>query len=185
VDVFLYFFEAKDPEKKLWVSLNGVVGRVLLTLFQQSYKGFKRNFFKVRCSRKDPSILDEFPLYWTEKPNLRRVQCFKDLSTLEKDVCELFSGFATPLSTLELLKREYSPEDLDSYTGTFPFHPSFSCILVLFVADPLLFAQVCILMRIRRGDRRTFWPNKGRLPLGRVSRHPCLLLNRLSRLLSR
>jgi len=41
VDVFLYFFEAKDSGKKLWVSLNGVVGRVLLTLFQQSYKGFK------------------------------------------------------------------------------------------------------------------------------------------------
>jgi len=40
VDVFLFFFEAKIPGKKLWVSFNGVVGRVLLTLFQQSYKGF-------------------------------------------------------------------------------------------------------------------------------------------------
>jgi len=37
VDVFLYFFEVKDPGKKLWVSFNGVAGRVLLTLFQQSY----------------------------------------------------------------------------------------------------------------------------------------------------
>jgi len=33
VDVFLYFFEAKNPGKKLWLSFNGVVGRVLLTLF--------------------------------------------------------------------------------------------------------------------------------------------------------
>jgi len=34
VDVFLYFFEAKSPGKKLWVSFNGVAGKVLLTLFQ-------------------------------------------------------------------------------------------------------------------------------------------------------
>jgi len=42
VDVFLYFFEAKSPGRKLWMSFNGVVGRVLLTLFQQSYKGLCR-----------------------------------------------------------------------------------------------------------------------------------------------
>jgi len=50
VDVFLHFFEAKSPGKKLWVSFNGVVGRLLLTLFQQSYKGFKGKFFKVYCN---------------------------------------------------------------------------------------------------------------------------------------
>ena len=89
VDVFLYFFEAKDPGKKLWVSLNGVVGRVLLTFFQQSYKGFKKNFFKVRCNQRDASLLDGFPLYWTERPNLRRVRRPEDLSTLKRGVCEL------------------------------------------------------------------------------------------------
>jgi len=36
VDVFLYFFEAKSPCKKLWMSFNGVARKVLLTLFQQS-----------------------------------------------------------------------------------------------------------------------------------------------------
>jgi len=30
VDVFLFFFEAKSPGQKLWVSFNGVAGRVLL-----------------------------------------------------------------------------------------------------------------------------------------------------------
>jgi len=43
VDVFLHFFEAKNPGKNLWVSFSGVTGRVILTLFQQSYKGFKGN----------------------------------------------------------------------------------------------------------------------------------------------
>jgi len=33
VDVFLSFFEAKSPGKKLWVSFNRVAGRVLLSLF--------------------------------------------------------------------------------------------------------------------------------------------------------
>jgi len=61
VDVFLYFFEAKSPGKKLWVSFNGVAGRVLFTLFQQSYKGFKGKFFKVCCNDYDPALLDGFP----------------------------------------------------------------------------------------------------------------------------
>ena len=63
MDVFLYFFEAKNPGEKLWVSFNGVVGRVLLTLFQQSYRGFKGKFFKIRCNKNDPTLLDGFPLY--------------------------------------------------------------------------------------------------------------------------
>ena len=63
VDVFLHFFEAKSPGKKLWVSFNGVAGRVLLTLFQQSYKGFKGKFLKVCCNDHDPTLLDGFPLY--------------------------------------------------------------------------------------------------------------------------
>jgi len=137
VDVFLYFFEAKDPGKKLWVNLNGVAGRVLLTLFQQSYKGFKKNFFKVRCNRRDPSLLDGFPLYWTEKSNLRRVRRLEDLSTLERSVCEFLSEFTAPLNTLELLKREYSPEDLESYIGIpsllgFLLCYGLACIMVLF-----------------------------------------------------
>jgi len=70
MDAFLFFFEAKSPGKKLWVSFNSVAGRVLLTLFQQSYKGFKKNFFKVRSNRRDPALLDGFPLYWAENPNL-------------------------------------------------------------------------------------------------------------------
>jgi len=46
VEVFLYFFEAKRLGRQLWVSFNGVAGRALLSLFQQSYKGFKGKFLK-------------------------------------------------------------------------------------------------------------------------------------------
>jgi len=90
--MFLYFFEAKSPGKKLWVSFNGVAGRVLLTLFQQSYKGFKGQFFKVQCNRKDPTLLDGFPLYWAEKPKLEKPRCLEDLPPQEWEVCDLLSG---------------------------------------------------------------------------------------------
>jgi len=80
VDVFLYFFEAKNLGKKLWMSFNGVVGRVLLSLFQQSYKGFKGKFFKIFCSKFNPTLLDEFPLYWVEKPGLKKPRCLEDLA---------------------------------------------------------------------------------------------------------
>jgi len=63
VDVFLFFFEAKSPGKKLWVSFNNVARKVLLTLFQQSNKGFKKHLFKVRNNRRDPTLLGGFPLY--------------------------------------------------------------------------------------------------------------------------
>jgi len=47
VDVFLHFFEAKSPGKNLWVSFSGITGRIILSLFQQSYKGFRGKFFRV------------------------------------------------------------------------------------------------------------------------------------------
>jgi len=72
VDVFLYFFEAKNPGKRLWLTFKGVAGKVLLTLFQESYKGFRKKFFKVSCSVYDPTLLDGFPLYWVEKRRLKK-----------------------------------------------------------------------------------------------------------------
>jgi len=74
VDVFLHYFEAKNPGKNLWVSFSGVTGRVILTLFQQSYKGFKRKFFRVCCSGHDSTLLDKFPLYWVGKLTLKKSQ---------------------------------------------------------------------------------------------------------------
>jgi len=47
VEVFLYFFEAKNSGRQLWVSLNGAPRRALLTLFQSSYKNFKGKFLKI------------------------------------------------------------------------------------------------------------------------------------------
>jgi len=63
VDVFLYLFEAMNPGDRLWVSHNGVAGRSILSIFQQSYKDWKGKFVRVRCNDRDPSLLDGFPLF--------------------------------------------------------------------------------------------------------------------------
>ena len=122
VDVFLYFFEAKSPGKKPWVSFNGVAGRVLLTLFQQSYKGFKWKFFKIRCSKHDPTFLDGFPLYWVEEPRLKKPRFLKDLPLREREVCNFFSNLRVVFSSIELLKLEYNAATLKGYVGT-PLSP--------------------------------------------------------------
>jgi len=136
VDMFLYFFEAKSPGQKLWVSFNSVVGKVLLTLFQQSYKGFKKHFFKVWCNRRDPTLLDRFPLYWAKKPNLQKPRYLEDLPSQEQEVCNLLSGLQAPFNTVELLKLEFSPKTLKSYIGML-FDYAFSCLFA-YCVDLLL-----------------------------------------------
>ena len=83
VEVFLYFFEAKRSGLELWLSFNGVAGRVLLTLFQQSYKGFKGKFFKIHYKDNDPTLLNNFPLYWTEEPKFQKPKRLEDMPQQE------------------------------------------------------------------------------------------------------
>jgi len=94
VDVFLYFFEVKRLSQKLWVSFNEVVGRVLLTLFQQSYKGFKGKFFKICCNDNDLNLLDGFPLYWTKEPEFQKPRCLEKTCPNENKRC----GSSSPTS---------------------------------------------------------------------------------------
>ena len=62
-DVFLFLFEAKNPGDRLWVSLNGIAGRLILSIFQKSYKDWKGKFVQVCQNDQDTSLLDGFPLY--------------------------------------------------------------------------------------------------------------------------
>ena len=73
----MFLFEAKHPGDRLWVSLNGIVGRSILSIFQQSYKDWKGKFVQVRSNDKDTSLLDGFPLYWVNKGNRESKSCFR------------------------------------------------------------------------------------------------------------
>jgi len=125
MDVFLYFFEAKNPGKKLWMSFNGAAGRVLLTLFQQSYKGFKKKFLKICCSIHDPTLLDGFSLYWVEKLRIKKPRSLDDLAPPNREVCQLLSSLGVVFNTAELIKLEFYAKALKSYIGTFPISASY------------------------------------------------------------
>jgi len=91
VDVFLYLFEAKNPGDRLWVSLNEVTGRSILSIFQQSYKDWKGKFVRVYCNDRDPTLLDGFPLYWVNKgkkeSSFRRARGPEKMGELDRDLC--------------------------------------------------------------------------------------------------
>ena len=111
VEAFLYFFEAKRLGHQLWVSFNGVAGRALLSLFQQSYKGFKGKFLKIRCNKRDPTLLDEFPLYWTKKPTFQTARCLDNMPQWDQEVCHFFSSLKVLFDTTTLISQEFSQGD--------------------------------------------------------------------------
>jgi len=111
VEVFLYFFEAKHLGCQLWVSFNGVVGRALLSLFQQSYKGLKGKFLNIRCNKKDLTLLDGFPLYWTKKPNFQSAWHLEDMFQRDQEVCHFLSSLKVVFYTTTLISPEFSQGD--------------------------------------------------------------------------
>ena len=117
VDVFLHFFEVKKQGKSLWVSFSGVAGRILLTLFQNSYKGWKGQFFRVCANKHNPTTLDGFPLYWVEKPKLIKPKSLDELSSADKEVCVALAGLRVVFSTLKLIACEFNANALSEYFG--------------------------------------------------------------------
>ena len=93
-------------------------GRVILTLFQSSYKGFKRKFFRVCCFEQDKTALDGFPLYWVGKINLEKAKTLDELSSTDREVCQVWASLRVVCSTPELIKYEYIPANLAHYIGT-------------------------------------------------------------------
>ena len=126
VDVFLFLFEAKNPGDRLWVSLNGVAGRSILSIFQQSYKDWKGKFVRVCCNVQDPTLLDKFPLYWVNKgkkeskDNFRRARGPEKMGELDKDLCNFWKGVASSnitLATSSIITYEFHKSQLDFHIG--------------------------------------------------------------------
>ena len=122
VDIFLHFFEVKKQGKSPWASLRGIAGRAILSLFQQSYKGWKGKFFKVCCSEYDQAALDDFPLYWVEEVKLTKPKSLDELPLADREICQVLgsvSGFDTSI----LISREHDAEGLTRYISiaTTPF----------------------------------------------------------------
>jgi len=117
VDVFLHFFEVKKQGKSCWVSFSGIAGRILLTLFQNSFKNWKGKFFRVCCAKHDPTALDGFPLYWTEHPKLLKPKTLEELSPADRAISEALAGLDIAFSTAKLIACEYNAHSLTTYFG--------------------------------------------------------------------
>jgi len=129
VDVFLHFFEVKKQGKSLWISFSGVAGRILLTLFQNSYKGWKGQFFRVCCTKHDPTALDGFPLYWAEKPKLLKPKSLDELTSTDREVCVALADLGVVFSTMKLIACEFNADALSGYFGRKIYTPT--CFLYI------------------------------------------------------
>jgi len=135
-DIFLHFFEVKKQGKSLWVSLNGICGRVLLTLFQQSFKWWKGKFFKVCCSNFDPSALDDFPLYWVKEVKHTKPKSLDELLSTDREACQILASVGA-FDTPTMRSLEYNAEALAKYI-------SMITSLIAFYSLPLLVLTLCM-----------------------------------------
>ena len=126
IDVFLFLFEAKNPGDRPWVSLNGIAGRSILSIFQQSYKDWKGKFVKVCQNDQDPSLLDGFPLYWVNKGNkdfkdsFRRPRSPDNMGELDKDLCLFWKSVAAAnitFPTVSIISFEFLEDQLEAHIG--------------------------------------------------------------------
>jgi len=159
VDIFLHFFEVKKQGKSFWVSFSGIEGRILLTLFQNSYKSWKGKFFRECYAKHDPTALDDFPLYWTEHPKLLKAKTLEELSPADRGVCKALASLGIIFDTLKLIACEYNAHSLTTYFGRVTSFLSFSVISILLphvcsiglfrllslVLSALCFARLCVL----------------------------------------
>jgi len=155
VDIFLHFFEVKKQRKTLWVSFSGVAGRIILTLFWNSYKGWKGKFFRVCCTKHDPTALDGFPLYWVKEPRLIKPKSLDELPSADREVCVALAGMGVVFNTVELIAREFDADALTQYFGRriyahtcllylCPLMCSLLLLYVLFICSKLLCVTMCI-----------------------------------------
>jgi len=138
VDVFLHFFEVKKQGKSLWVSFSGIAGRVLFSLFQQSYKGWWGKFFRVCYAKHDHVALDGFPLYLVQEVKLTKPKTLDELPSTDREVCQVLASVGV-LDTAELIAYEYDVEALTRYIST-RTTPHFSVLDFCFCLFSLLLA---------------------------------------------
>jgi len=133
-NVFLHFFEAKNPGDRSWVSLNGVSGRVILGLYQQSFKDWKGRFYMITSNEHSPTLLEGFPLYWVPKVEFRKPRGLEAMAPYERELCGLLSSLGAKFGSSTLIKHEFDAEMLKKYIG-----------LLSLLSFNLLFIWACIL----------------------------------------
>ena len=108
------------------MSLNGIAGRSIFSIFQQSYKDWKGKFVQVRPNDKDASLLDGFPLYWVNKGNkeskgsFRRPRSPDNMGAWDKDLClfwKIVADANITFLTTALISFEFFEDQLEAQIG--------------------------------------------------------------------
>jgi len=131
-DVFLHFFEAKNPGDRSWLSLNGVIGRVILGLYQQSFKDWKGRFYMITSNKHSPTLLEGFPLYWVPKVEFKKSRGLEAMAPYERELCSLLSSLGAKFGSSTLIKHEFDADMLKKYIGLHPL-PSFRLVILAHV----------------------------------------------------
>jgi len=69
------------------------------------------------CSEQDQTALDGFPLYWVGALKLKKAKTLDELSSADREVCQVLASLGVIFNTAELIKNEYSPTGLAGYFG--------------------------------------------------------------------
>ncbi len=92
--------------------------RIILSLFQNSFNRWKGKFFKVRATKFDPTALEGFPLYWSERPISTKALALDDLAPADREVCKALAGLGVVFDTAKLIVNEFNAHGLSTYFGT-------------------------------------------------------------------
>nr|KYP57883.1 hypothetical protein KK1_004165 [Cajanus cajan] len=124
--VFFHFYQLKIgvPPYDI-LSLNGSRDGGLFTLYSQSYKNFKQEFFRVALVDVDPledeafyfGGLSKFPFYWCPKPSRFHGVGQLKLTTSEAATIESLAALPRPLDcklVLSLANSAYKERGLES-----------------------------------------------------------------------
>ena len=68
-------------------------------------------------AKRDLTLLDGFPLYWTQKPNFQDAWCLESMPQREQEVCLIFSSLKVVFDTTTLISKEFSPRGIKAYIG--------------------------------------------------------------------
>ncbi|KOM45325.1 hypothetical protein LR48_Vigan06g063100 [Vigna angularis] len=121
VAVFLHYFNVRPLARRGCVSLSSVQSGTLFKPYRESFKNFKKRYFKViirdsdRSEFHDEAGLPLFPFYWTRDPrkiNARAVGC---MTPEELEVVRILNTLPRRLSARNFVEC-LSHEDFDQIT---------------------------------------------------------------------
>jgi len=72
----------------------------------------------VRATKFDPTALEGFPLYWSEKPISTKPLALNELAPADREVCKALAGLGVVFDTANLIANEFNAHGLSTYFGT-------------------------------------------------------------------